>query len=373
MLPDGPGRPAAPGANRYTRGVPQPPSPPVDAAALGARLDALSARVDALTRAAVGGCVQGPARPFGAILEYHHGWRDEHLEPLATPAPAGKKLRAGMVLLACEAVCGATEPAESAAVAVELVHNFSLVHDDIQDRGALRRGRETIWRLWGAEQGINAGDALFALAQVVLLSDASARSAQLAQALNLACLRLVEGQFLDLELQRGTVEATPDLYETMIGRKTGALFDCAMRLGALAGGADERRQAAFGEFGRQLGIAFQEQDDLLGVWGAAAEAGKEASDVASRKKGLPAVMALGAPDAPAWLREAYQPCPEDMPDALAARVVAHFDALGLRQAIANRVEGRYRAALAALASAAPRPAAAGYLAAICDALVGRTF
>ena len=128
------------------------------------------------------------------MLEYHLGWRGVELERLAKPAPAGKKLRPALVLLVSQAVSGEiTAAAQHAAAAVELVHNFSLVHDDIQDRSELRRHRPTLWSLWGMPQAINAGDALFALAQVVVVQDDSTLAAQLANELNRAALRLSEG------------------------------------------------------------------------------------------------------------------------------------------------------------------------------------
>src|SRR5205085_3209245 len=142
--------------------------------------------------------VSPAANRLRAMLEYHLGWRGPDLEPLSRPAAAGKKLRPGLVLLTCQAVCGEiTEPARDAAVAVELIHNFSLVHDDIQDHSDLRRHRRSVWSLWGMPQGINAGDALFALAQRVLLRETSTLAARMAAELNATALLLAEGQFLD--------------------------------------------------------------------------------------------------------------------------------------------------------------------------------
>jgi len=134
--------------------------------------------VDGWTRAALAESISPQAERLGAVLEYHLGWRDEHLQPLHKAAPAGKKLRPALVLLVCQAICGEINAvARNAAVAVELIHNFSLVHDDIQDRSELRRHRRTVWSLWGMPQGINAGDALFALAQRVLVREGSALAA----------------------------------------------------------------------------------------------------------------------------------------------------------------------------------------------------
>src|SRR5215831_4509276 len=165
------------------------------------------------------------------MLEYHLGWRTPDLQRVSQPAPSGKKLRPALVLLVCQAVCGEIVPAaRDAAAAVELIHNFSLVHDDIQDNSAMRRHRPTVWSLWGMPQGINAGDALFALAQVALTSDGSSLAARLSAELNTTALGLAEGQFLDIDMQDGSTPTTLDTYEAMVARKTGALFAAACRM-----------------------------------------------------------------------------------------------------------------------------------------------
>jgi geranylgeranyl diphosphate synthase type I len=343
------------------------------AVGLDQRLLQLGEIADGWTRGALAASTSGPAQRFGRMLEYHLGWRDTYLEPLEPPAPSGKKLRPALVALVCEAVCGAIEPARSAAVAVELIHNFSLIHDDIQDRSELRRHRPTFWSLWGAEQGINAGDALFALAQVVLLNDRSALSAAMAAELNATAFLLAQGQYLDIELQRGATPATLEAYEVMITRKTGALFACACRLGAMAGGAPRAKQDTYASYGLELGLAFQEQDDLLGVWGRSNETGKpDAADVVERKRGLPASVALSRSDAPDWLKTIFSDSSHTPLEADAVeRVIAHFDALQMRSDLERRIERRYKTALAHLAAAEPREPAAGYLATLCAALVSR--
>jgi geranylgeranyl diphosphate synthase, type I len=340
-------------------------------------LDLELARLGDLTdgwmRAVVAERVSAHAERLGAMLEYHLGWRGTELELLSTPAPAGKRLRPALTLLVAQAVCGEIPPlARDAAVAVELLHNFSLVHDDIQDRSDLRRHRQTVWSLWGMPQGINAGDALFALALLTVVQSGSAQAAQLSIELNSAALLLSEGQFLDIELQEGGTPTTLAAYESMITRKTGVLFACAARLGALAVGAPPETCNAYAAFGLELGIAFQEQDDVLGVWGRSAATGKpDAADIVERKRGLPAALALSRPDAPAWLVSAYAPSNQPLSTETIDRVVAHFDELGLRSEVERRVATRYRAALDWLESAVPREPASVYLAAICEALVSR--
>jgi geranylgeranyl diphosphate synthase type I len=307
------------------------------------------------------------------MLEYHFGWRGPDLEPLRNPAPAGKKLRPGLALLVCQAVGGEmTAAARNAAAAVELIHNFSLVHDDIQDRSELRRHRPTLWSLWGMPQGINAGDSLFALAQLVVVREGTALAAQMAGELNSTAMLLSEGQFLDIDLQQGETPVTLEAYETMITRKTGVLFACACRLGAMAAGAPAPLQEMYAAYGRELGVAFQEQDDLLGVWGRASETGKpDAADIIERKRGLPAAMALSEADAPAWLRSAYAENDDTMPPEMVERVIAHFDRLDLRATVERQVEERYRKALELLDAAGAREPALSYLTAICGALVSR--
>ena len=336
------------------------------------RLSELGELVDGWTRQELADGVSAAAAPFGGMLEYHLGWRDAQLQVLDPPAGAGKKLRPALVLLVCEAVSGSIEPARPAAVAIELIHNFSLVHDDIQDRGELRRHRPALWTLWGAEQAINAGDALFALAQLVLVRDGSSLAARLATELNTTALLLSEGQFLDIDLQQGDTPVTLQAYEAMIARKTGVLFASACRLGAMAGGASTEATEAFAAYGLELGLAFQEQDDLLGVWGRSAETGKpDAADIIERKRGLPAAMALSLPDAPEWLRAAYLQTDGELSQQTVERIIAHFDQLDLRAAIEQRVQARYRTALDALEAAGARQPARSSLAAICDALVSR--
>jgi geranylgeranyl diphosphate synthase type I len=340
---------------------------------LDRELARLAELTDGWIREAIAQHVSPRAERLAAMLEYHLGWRGPDLEALDSPAPAGKKLRPALVLLVSQAVGGEITPAARAcAVAVELIHNFSLVHDDIQDNSALRRHRPTVWSLWGMPQGINAGDALFALAELVLVRDGAALSARLATELNLTALGLAEGQFLDIDLQDGQLPPSLEAYEAMIARKTGLLFACACRLGALAAGAADAESEAYAAYGLELGVAFQEQDDLLGVWGRAAETGKpEAADIVERKRGLPAAMALSAADAPDWLRAAYLDRDAELSGDTVERIIGHFDQLGLRAAIQRRVEQRYRAALDSLAAAGAREPARGYLMAICDALVSR--
>lgn len=236
------------------------------------------------------------SRPAGlyGMMKYHLGWVDERFEPAKTDA--GKRIRATLVFLCCEAVGAAPESALPAATAVELVHNFSLIHDDIQDRSDYRRHRRTVWSIWGEAQAINAGDDMLVLAQLALADApgvATSTTVRALKALNRACQRLCEGQFLDLDFERRAA-VTLDDYHAMIEHKTAALLEASCFLGALYGGAKEPALEALARFGSQLGIAFQMRDDFLGIWGDPKETGKPAaSDVSSKKKTLPLLYALG--------------------------------------------------------------------------------
>ncbi len=227
------------------------------------------------------------------MLRYHMGWEDTEGAPSDN---AGKALRPVLCLLACEAAGGDWRKALPVAAALELVHNFSLIHDDIQDRDAERRHRPTVWRLWGEAQAINAGDAMLTLARMAALRLAEqAPPAVVLSAVRLLderTLEMVEGQVLDIEFEE-RLDVDVDAYLEMISRKTGALFDAAFSLGALAAGRPPQDVETMGRCGRLSGIAFQVRDDVMGIWGAAAETGKQpAADIRRRKKTLPVLYAL---------------------------------------------------------------------------------
>jgi geranylgeranyl diphosphate synthase type I len=226
------------------------------------------------------------------MIAYHMGWEGEGSGTTAQ----GKRIRPLLVLLATAAAGGAWQAALPAASAVELLHNFSLIHDDIEDNSPLRRGRPTVWRKWGISQAINTGDALYALAHLALgrLAETAApeTTLQAARLFHQTCLHLTQGQYLDLAYQSRSSLSVDD-YWPMIGGKTAALLAACTGLGALVAGADEAVRQAYGEFGRLLGLAFQVQDDLLGIWGDAALTGKSTeSDLVEGKKSLPVLVGL---------------------------------------------------------------------------------
>jgi geranylgeranyl diphosphate synthase type I len=244
-------------------------------------------------------------------LRYHMGWEDESGNAIS--GSEGKRLRPALVLLVCETVGGRWEPALPAAVAVELVHNFSLIHDDIQDRDRERHNRPTVWSLWGEAQALNGGDAMYSLACRALgglerHNVPYERVLQTSSSLTRSSLAMLEGQYLDLEFET-RLDVSTDEYMGMISRKTGALMSCAMEMGAIAGSGNREITTAFAEAGWHLGNLFQIRDDVLGIWGEAATTGKSTgSDILRKKKTFPVVHAFekGQGAAAATLRRVYQ-------------------------------------------------------------------
>lgn len=226
---------------------------------------------------------------LGRMASYHLGWTDAAGMPAA--AGGGKRIRPSLCLWAATA-CGADpERALPVAAAIELIHNFTLVHDDIQDRDTLRRGRPTVWSVWGEAQGINAGDGLFALAVRAGLAQPQA-----VQVLVEATIEVIEGQCLDLQSE-GRLEGSLAAYLRMVEAKTGALLGASLEAGAAVAGAGPQTRERLRRAGRLLGIAFQLRDDWLGVWGDPALTGKSRDgDLARRKLGYPVVAGHAAAD-----------------------------------------------------------------------------
>ncbi|WP_410625137.1 family 2 encapsulin nanocompartment cargo protein polyprenyl transferase [Amycolatopsis sp. cmx-8-4] len=224
------------------------------------------------------------------ISGYHLGWWDEHGRP--SEIAGGKAIRPALTLLCAQAVTGDPDAAAPAAVAVELVHNHSLLHDDVLDGDVTRRRRTTAWSMFGVNPAILAGDALLSLAFDVLATSDHPAAAEGARILNTAVLNLLDGQSADVEFEsRADVGVTECL--AMAEGKTAALISGSCALGALFGDGSPRQVAALRAFGHHLGMAFQLVDDLLGIWGDPAVTGKPVhSDLDSRKKSLPVVAAL---------------------------------------------------------------------------------
>ena len=234
------------------------------------------------------------------IAGYHFGWWNEHgqLEQAPDKVTGGKAIRPTLTLLSAEVVGGVPAMAIPAAVAVELVHNFSLLHDDVMDGDLTRRHRRTTWKVFGVNSAILAGDALLTLAVDVLAGSGHPAATDGIRMLSAAVQDLVEGQSVDLGLeQRAEVELGECL--SMVEKKTSALMGCACAVGASFGGGSLEQLEQLRRFGGYLGVAFQHVDDLLGIWGDPAVTGKPVySDLLSHKKSLPVVAALTS-DTPA--------------------------------------------------------------------------
>lgn len=227
-----------------------------------------------------------------AMMCYHLGWEGEVAGPKAT----GKRIRPLLVLLTASASGGRWKRALPAATAIELVHNYSLIHDDIEDNSDLRRGRPTVWKQWGIAQAINTGDAMFSLAHLALLGLRETTSPEIAleaaAIFQNTCLQLTQGQHLDIAYEERN-DLTLNDYWPMIEGKTAALLAACTELGALIAETSEQIRQAYRDFGLHLGLAFQALDDLLGIWGDTDRTGKStASDLVEGKKTLPVLYGL---------------------------------------------------------------------------------
>ena len=235
-----------------------------------------------------------------AVAAYHLGFADAAGNPTnPTGNGSGKALRPALALLSARAAGAPPERGVTAAVAVELVHNFSLLHDDIMDNDTERRHRPTAWTVFGVGAAILAGDGLLALAQDLLLEDDTLKGAWAARCLSAAVLRLIGGQGSDLAFEKRDDVTLAECLD-MAGDKTAALMACACSIGAVHLGAPPTLAMALAGFGAHVGLAFQLTDDLLGIWGAPEVTGKPVrADLRARKKSLPVVAALnsGRPEA----------------------------------------------------------------------------
>jgi geranylgeranyl diphosphate synthase type I len=313
---------------------------------------------------------------YYGMMRYHLGWADASLCP--TSAAIGKRLRPLLCLLCCESAGGNPRDALPAAAAVELVHNFSLVHDDIQDQSRVRRGRRAVWDIWGAAHGINVGDGLFVLARLALYRLAErrvvlARQQAAFRALDEACLALCEGQFLDMAFE-DRQQVSLQEYLQMIQRKTAALLATSSQLGAIVTTDDVQVVSAYRHFGESLGMAFQIQDDILGIWGDERVTGKStATDIRDRKKTLPVVYALEQAQhssAVGELAELYAK-PGSLGPSEIESVLAVLERIGARQYAEERTEEYTDLALMHLDGLGLENAAASLLRALASSLHSR--
>ena len=316
------------------------------------------------------------APAFYGMMHYHMGWTDEQFRPVEVKG--GKRVRPLFTLLTSQAAGGCLEKALPAAVAVELIHNFSLIHDDIEDQSETRRGRATVWSLWGEAQAINAGDAMFSLAHLALhrLTQHDLPANRVAIALRLlgqTSLSLCYGQHLDLDFE-SRLDVDTDAYLRMIRGKTAALLGCAGQLGALVASPDPDLSERYRRVGESLGLAFQIQDDVLGIWGDSQLTGKPvADDIRRRKKSLPVLHVLGRPNDPdaALLRNLYTQ--DTLSEQEVAEAVALLDASQART-YAEELACQYlNSALSELEAAKPEEEAGEALKEMAHFLVRRAY
>ncbi|MGV9251528.1 family 2 encapsulin nanocompartment cargo protein polyprenyl transferase [Streptomyces sp. NPDC003697] len=308
------------------------------------------------------------------IACYHFGWQEA--DGARSAAPAGKAIRPALVLTAAAALGGerARAAAVRAAAAVELVHNFTLLHDDVMDRDTTRRHRRTAWTVFGDADAILAGDALQALALEVLAEDPHPASRAATARLAACVVELCAGQQADTALEtRAPGEVTLAEVLAMAEAKTGALLGCACAVGALYAGAAGDDVEALDAFGRQAGLAFQLIDDVIGIWGDPGRTGKPAgADLIARKKSLPVVAALtsGTPAA-VELTELYaKPYREE--EGERDRTALAVERAGGRDWAQDQAADRMARALDELARAVPDPEAAGGLLALAEFVTRRT-
>ena len=323
---------------------------------------------------------------FYGMMQYHLGWLERDFQE-CLEQNRGKRVRPLLVLLACQAAGGDHPQSLPAAVAVELVHSFSLVHDDIEDRSDFRRHREAVWKVWGDAHAINAGDALFALSRLQLckLMDAGVPARRVLSAtavLDEACLALTEGQFLDIHFEN-VASVSLDDYLWMIRGKTAALLAAACQIGALVATDDIEAVRVLHEFGYNLGMAFQIEDDLLGIWGDPHITGKPArDDILNRKKTLPVVFAWdrgSTPDAPEAVRAAadfllqiYRESSE-LSEGDAKRIVETLESIGAKEYCAAMSQEYTAQAMAALSHPVLKEGPAQRLSALARSLLGRGY
>jgi len=301
------------------------------------------------------------------MLRYHLGFADA--QGRSERAPGGKRIRPALVLLSAMAAGqpAAIAAATPAAAAVELLHNFSLIHDDIEDGDTLRRGRPTLWKVWGIAQSINTGDAMFAMAHQALLGSV-APAERVLRAMHVfasMCVGLTRGQHLDISFEQRT-DVTATEYLDMIAGKTAALTEACCEIGAILGGSDDAQIAALARFGRDLGVAFQIQDDALGIWGDPIRTGKADSDLAHRKKTYPVLVAA---ERDPIFRARYFDGDVESRDLASLREM--IEATGAREATEVAATATYDRGLESLSGCGGAPEAIGMLSALAHSLFAR--
>ncbi len=276
-------------------------------------------------------------------LQSFYGMMLYHLGLDSARPDGGKRLRPLLCTLVFESLTGDARPALPAAAALELLHNFTLIHDDIEDQDPTRRHRPTVWSVWGVPQAINAGDGMYAASRLAVqrLRESgfpAERILDFANLLDQACVRVCEGQFLDILFESRT-DVTAERYRHMVAKKTGALIAAAAEGAAILATEDAAARAALTRFGEDFGQAFQAHDDLLGIWATAERTGKLAmNDLVKRKKTLPVVLAFerARPKLRAELDVLFAPS-APLPPRNVERIRDILDELGIREVIEQEI------------------------------------
>lgn len=305
------------------------------------------ARANAIVEPALRKAVGTLDRHLRVPAEYHFGWVDVDGTP--TSGGGGKGVRPALAVLGAEAVGADPTVAAPGAVALELVHNFSLIHDDIMDGDRTRRHRRTVWDVYGVGDAIIVGDALHTLAFQVLLDESSPVHLAATNRLGVAVSAIIAGQAQDTALDRSR-DASLAACLVMCGNKTGALLAQSVAIGAVLGGADPDTANALEWYGAELGLSFQAVDDVLGIWGDSDVTGKPVgNDLRMRKKSIPVAMAFDDGGVLAdELRAAF--ARQHVSDDDVARLSDHLEAAGIRARVLDLARSHLDAALTALES-----------------------
>lgn len=297
--------------------------------------------------------MKGSSPPvFYGMLHYHMGWLDADLQPIN--GKTGKRIRPLLCLLACAGAGGDWQQALPAGAAIEILHNFSLIHDDIEDASPTRHGRETLWKIWGTPQAINAGDTMFALAHLALchLTERGVTPGITVDALcrfDQTCVALTQGQHADMAFETRDV-VTVDQYLEMITGKTAVLLSLSAELGAKIANSGADRANYLATFGLKLGQAFQVIDDILGIWGDEARIGKSAAtDIVTKKKTLPVLYGLSQSSA---LRQLYTKT-QTPDESFVQQAVAELDACGAHDFARQKAADYSQEALSYLEASQP--------------------
>lgn len=324
-----------------------------DRSSVGRSLEAHITAVDEEIRALLSGS-DPSLQPFYGMMLYHLGLDAER-------GPSGKRLRPVLCTLVYEALTGDERRALPAAAAIELLHNFTLIHDDIEDQDPARHHRPTVWSVWGVPQAINAGDGMFAVSRLAvqrLRGFPAERVLEFAKLLDEACVRVCEGQFLDISFEART-DVSADRYRAMAAKKTGALFAAAAQGAALLATDDASVRETLARFGDAFGQAFQAHDDVLGIWGTTERTGKvEMNDLTKRKKTLPVVLGFERAQGKTRERLAALFAPAaPLSSESVEQIREILDELGVRALIDAEIRAQRDRALGALRGIAPNVAA----------------